>query len=167
MNTLTYYRQLIQKILTEYTRTPYAYGDIQFETVFDRESDRYLVMILGRENMQRVHGCLLHLDIIDEKIWIQRDGTQEGIVNELLSAGIPKEKIVMGFRSPAHRTLTELAVVEEVREAYLLQDDTNPTDARWDDLFADPRSEDVFLAFAKEARETDEADLWSLEESGL
>jgi len=167
LNTITHYRQLIQKILTDYAQVPYAYSDIQCETVFDRESDRYLVMILGRENMQLVHGCLLHLDIIDEKIWIQRDSTAEGITNKLLSAGIPKEQIVFGFRSPRHRKLSDLAVVEEVHEAYLLQDDTNLTDARWDDLFTDPRSEDVFLAFAKEARETDEADLWSLEDSGL
>ena len=64
MDTIENYRQLIRKILTEQTKVPYAHGDIQFETVFDRESDRYLVMILGRENKRRVHGCLIHVDII-------------------------------------------------------------------------------------------------------
>lgn len=167
MDSLNRYRQLIQKILTDYTRIPYAYGDIQFETVFDRESDRYLVMILGREKIRRVHGCLIHLDIIDGKIWIQRDGTEEGIASELLKAGVPKERIVLGFRSPERRKLTELTVVEEAHGAYLLREDTALNDSRWNDLFADPRSEDVFLTLAKEARETDEAELWSLEDSGL
>ena len=41
------------------------------------------------------------------------------------------------------------------------------SDSRWDSLFADARSEDVFLAFATEARETDKSELWSLEDSGL
>ena len=167
MDSLDRYRQLIRKILTEYTQSPYAYGDIQFETVFDQESDRYLVMILGRKKIRRVHGCLLHLDIIDGKIWIQCDGTEESIANELLTAGVPKEHIVLEFRSPERHKLTELAVVEEANEAYLLREDTNPVDPRWDDLFADPRSEDIFLAFAKEARETAESELLSLEDSGL
>ena len=48
MDTLDTYRQLIQKILTEYAQIPYAHGDIQIEPVFDSESDRYLLIILGR-----------------------------------------------------------------------------------------------------------------------
>ena len=110
MDALVQYRQLIQNILTDYTRVPYAYGDIQFETVFDRDADRYLVVILGREDIRRVHGCLIHVDIIDGKVWIQRDGTEEGMANELINAGIPREHIVLGFRSPNRRKLTELAV---------------------------------------------------------
>lgn len=158
---VTHYRQLIQRILTDYSRIPYAYGDIQFETVFDRESDRYLVMVLGREKARRVHGCLLHLDIIDGKIWIQRDATEEGVANALRNAGVPEEQIVSGVQSP------ELTVAEETHGTYLLREDTDIADSLWDELFADPRSEEIFLAFAEEARKTDEADLWSLEDSGL
>ncbi len=110
MDTIENYRQLIRKILTEQTKVPYAYGDIQFETVFDRESDRYLVMILGRENKRRVHGCLIHIDIIDGKLWIQRDGTEEGIASELVKAGVPKDQIVLGFRSLELRKDTDFAI---------------------------------------------------------
>ena len=67
MGTLENYRRSIKTILTEYAQIPYAYGDIQIQTVFDSDSDRYLLMILGRENELRVHGCLVHVDIIDEK----------------------------------------------------------------------------------------------------
>ncbi|MBC8231905.1 XisI protein [bacterium] len=110
MDTLDTYRQLIRKILTEYAQTPYAYGDIQIETVFDSESDRYLLMILGRENARRVHGCLAHIDIINGKLWIQRDGTECGMANELIDAGVPKNHIVLGFRSAEIRKHTEFAV---------------------------------------------------------
>lgn len=110
MDTRENYRQLIREILTEHTKVPYAYGDIQFETVFDPESDRYLVMILGRENKRRVHGCLIHVDIIDGKIWIQRDGTEEGVASELVKAGVPKDRIVLGFRSPELRKNTDFAI---------------------------------------------------------
>ncbi len=80
------------------------------EPVFDRESDRYLLMIVGRENDRRVHGCLVHVDIIDGKVWIQRDGTEGGIANDLVEAGMPKNRIVLGFHSPELRKHTEFAV---------------------------------------------------------
>ena len=53
---------------------------------------------------------LIHLDIIDGKIWIQRDGTEHGIATDLLEAGVPKEHIVLGFKSPEMRQYTEFAV---------------------------------------------------------
>ncbi|MFQ5630480.1 MAG: XisI protein [bacterium] len=104
------YRQMIRKILLEHTKIPYAHGDIRLEPVLDSESDRYLLMIVGRNNHRRVHGCLVHIDIIDGKIWIQRDGTEYGIANELVEAGVPKNHIVLGFRSPEIRKHTEFAV---------------------------------------------------------
>lgn len=110
MDTIETYRRLIQKILSDHAQIPYAHGDLQLETVFDREADHYLLIILGRENGKRVHGCLAHIDIIDGKIWIQRDGTEHGIANELVEAGVPKEHIVLGFRSPAIRKHTDFAV---------------------------------------------------------
>jgi len=110
MDTLENYRRLIRKILAEHAQIPYAHGDIRSETVFDRESDRYLLVISGRENGKRVHGCLVHVEIINGKIWIQRDGTEYGIAGELLDAGVPKDHIVLGFRSPEMRRHTEFAV---------------------------------------------------------
>ena len=67
-------------------------------------------MLVGREGIRRVHGCLVHVDIIDGKIWIQRDGTERGIARELVEAGVPKDRIVLAFHSPAKRQQTEFAV---------------------------------------------------------
>ena len=93
-----------------YVRGSYAHGDIQFELVFDRENDRYLLMLVGRDNDRRVHGCLIHIDIINGNFWIQRDGTEYGVANELVEAGVPKDKIVLGFRSLEIRRHTDYAV---------------------------------------------------------
>ena len=38
---------------------------------------------------------------IDDKIWIQHDGTSPGVALELVEAGVPREDIILGFR-PAH-----------------------------------------------------------------
>ena len=103
-------RQLIESILREYARIPYAHGDIQIQTVFDREQDHYLLMLVGWDGIRREHGCLVQVDIIGGKFWIQRDGTERGIAQELLDAGVPKDRIVLAFLSPAKRQLTDFAV---------------------------------------------------------
>ncbi len=67
-------------------------------------------MILGWEEVRQVHGCIIHVEIIEGKIWIHRDGTEDGIARELLEAGIPKECIVLGFKSPSVRKHTGFAL---------------------------------------------------------
>ena len=52
----------------------------------------------------------INVDIKDKKIWIQRDGTEIGIANELIAAGVPKEDIVLGFHAPYKREFTDFAV---------------------------------------------------------
>jgi hypothetical protein len=109
MDFLTKYRQVIEKILGDYARIPYSHGDIQSQTIFDRENDHYVLMDLGWDG-RRVHGCLVHVDIINGKFWIQRDGTEYGIARELEDAGVPKDHIVLAFRPPDIRQHTGYAV---------------------------------------------------------
>jgi hypothetical protein len=107
---LEHYRQTIETVLSEYAAIPYSYAPIDAEVVFDRTRDRYLWMDVGWDKDRRVHGCLVHIDLIDGKIWIQRDGTEEGVAADLERAGISKEDIVLGFRPPELRPYTGYAV---------------------------------------------------------
>ncbi len=109
MDTVDNYREIIERVLTEYAQLPYSYGEIERQTVFDRERDHYLLLSVGWDK-SRVHGCLVHLDIINEKIWIQRDGTEDGIAYDLEAAGVPKNHIVLAFRPAKLRPYTEYAV---------------------------------------------------------
>lgn len=110
METLDHYRNAIENTLNEYTQIPYAYGDIRTEAIFDRSNDRYLLVNVGWDRGRRVHASLVHIDIINGKVWIQRDGTEEGVANQLMQAGIPKDRIVLGFRPAEVRPYTEFAV---------------------------------------------------------
>lgn len=110
MDTVETYRQLLESILTDLARIPYAHGDIELQTVFDRERDHYLLMLVGRDGIRRVHGALVHVDVKGSKLWIQRDGTEHGIARELVDAGVPKDHIVLAFRSPELRKATDFAV---------------------------------------------------------
>ena len=53
----------------------------------------------------------LSLDIAkDGKIWIQYDGTEEGIANKLVERGISKDDIVLAYQSTYTRQLSGFAV---------------------------------------------------------
>ncbi len=108
MDTRAIDRQLIEKVLTEYAAVPYAHGQVETQTVFDRASDHYLLMIVGHEARRRVHGCLVHIDIIDDKIWIQRDGTEHGIARDLAREGVAPERILLAFYSSGVRPYSDV-----------------------------------------------------------
>src|SRR5262249_50469552 len=111
MDTLTTYRRIIRDVLGEYAQTPYAYGEIETQTVFDAEGDHYLLVNVGwDQDGRRVHGCLVHVDLIGDKFWIQRDGTERGVACELEAAGVSKDHIVLAFRSPDVRPYTGYAI---------------------------------------------------------
>jgi XisI protein len=103
------YRQLVEKILSNYLGRSYANADIQNEAIFDKEKDRYLVMSVGWQGIKRVHSSLIHIDIIEGKLWIQCDGTEHGVAHDFLEAGIPKQDVVLGFKIPQDRKLIEFA----------------------------------------------------------
>jgi hypothetical protein len=104
------YRQLVQTLLLEYSKIKANNEEVEAEAIFDVERDRYQVVHVGWSNKRRVYGCILHVDIKDGKIWIQHDGTEGGIANELVEQGVPKHDIVLAFHSPFKRQFTEFAV---------------------------------------------------------
>lgn len=110
MGNLNVYRQIVQEVLTRYVDVQYAHSEIANETIFDLQKDRYLVMSIGWQKAKRIHGCLIHIDIINSKVWIQRDGTEHGIAYDLMAAGIPQTDIVLAFHPPEVRPHTEFAV---------------------------------------------------------
>jgi len=52
----------------------------------------------------------VHIDIKNGKIWIQHDGTERGVANDLVEWGVPKEDIVLAFHAPYRRQYTGFAV---------------------------------------------------------
>jgi hypothetical protein len=103
------YRELVQTILKSHS-IHHSNDNTEVQLIFDSERDHYQVLHLGWEELRRVYGCIIHVDIKDGKIWIQRDGTEVGVANELVAAGVPKQDIVLGFHAPYKRKFTEFAV---------------------------------------------------------
>lgn len=108
MDRVAQYRQLIQEILS---RRAYTRAGVNAQTIFDTERDHYQLVNVGwRNEKHRVYGTVIHLDIIDGKIWVQWDGTDDAVAEELVAQGVPKSDIVLGFHAPYKRPYTEYAV---------------------------------------------------------
>lgn len=60
-------------------------------------------MAVGWDGTQRVHAPLLHVDIMDGKLWIQHDGTEAGIASEFVAEGVPRASLVLAFKHPSRR----------------------------------------------------------------
>jgi XisI protein len=111
MEKLAQYRQIIQTVLLPYTQIPYSHGNLVCKPIFDEQRDSYLLMTLGWDRKTRIHGCLVHLDLIEGKVWVQRDETEDGVTHELVEAGILKQDIVLGFHPADVRPYTGYAIV--------------------------------------------------------
>ncbi|MGC1245880.1 MAG: XisI protein [Spirulinaceae cyanobacterium] len=110
MDKVVQYRQIVREILFAHSQVKPVYGDIEMGVLFDEKRDRYQVVRSGWLQERRVYGALIHIDIKGEKIWIQYDGTEVGVANELTEKGIPKEDIVLAYHSPFMRQYNGFAV---------------------------------------------------------
>lgn len=110
MAPLDAYRRSIRQILETYHQYRPAYGDVEMELIIDEEHDHYQLMSVGWNNLYRIHGILIHIDIRDDQIWIQHDGTEAGVANELVELGVPKADIVLAFHAPYKRPYTGFGI---------------------------------------------------------
>jgi XisI protein len=104
------YRNIIKRFLSKYATNKPSHGDIEMQTIFDNEQDHYQVVAVGWDNKQRVYGCSIHIDIKNNKIWLQTNNTEIDIGQDLLDLGVPKEDIVIGFQPPYLRALSGYAI---------------------------------------------------------
>jgi XisI protein len=118
------YRQYIRHLLSERQQRASMsrkYEEYEVQTIFDEQQDHYQLLYVGWRGDKRDFGCILrnsspespdpgdvlHLDIKDGKIWIQHDGTEVGIANQLVEMGVPKQDIILAFHEPYIRQFTE------------------------------------------------------------
>jgi hypothetical protein len=113
MDKLTKYRSIVKEIFEYYskTRIPANGTDPGFQLIFDEERGHYLLYrTTWKEELRRVHFCIFHIDIINDKLWVQEDATDYDLVGELEDKGIPKSDIVLAFHAPYKRPYTGYAV---------------------------------------------------------
>ena len=118
MDTLDRYRQAVRELLEHYDRISRQSEEqnsdrperVENELIFDTVRDHYQLFHVGWIGEYRIYGSILHFDIKNGKVWIQHNGTENDVGQELQDRGVPKTDIVIGFHSPFKRQFTEYSV---------------------------------------------------------
>lgn len=110
MDRVDTYRSIVKRIILDYAEQVPSHGKIQPWPLLDENRDNYALIDVGWDRTGRVHAVVLHVRLQDGKVWIEQDGTEDGIADEFLAAGIPKEEIVLGFYRPERRAIGEFAL---------------------------------------------------------
>ena len=106
MDKLEQYRQFVKEILSSHAERTNTNNTVKDELIFDTERDHYQLAYVGWQGDKRVFGPVMHFDIIDGKIWIQYNGTEESVAERLEQMGVPASDIVIGFHSAFKRQFT-------------------------------------------------------------
>jgi hypothetical protein len=114
MDKVKLYKDIVRSVIQEiadYEAGSQYLGDIQTQMIIDDERGHYLPYSVGWTDRSRTYGAFIHLDVTEDgKVWLQHDGTNLVVADDLLAKGIPKEDIVLAFHSPSRRALTGFAV---------------------------------------------------------
>ncbi|PSB25177.1 XisI protein [Stenomitos frigidus] len=99
-------REIVKLVIRHYAQFQPSHGDIWLDTVFDEAQDRYALMQVGWDRGRRVRGNLIYVTLQDNQVWIEYDGMEQGITDDLIAAGIPSERIVQAFLPELKTALT-------------------------------------------------------------
>ncbi len=110
MDKLAHYREIIRRLLKEYAAWKPSSPQVVSEVIDDPGRDHFELKYVGWDGNRRVHSCVFHLDIIGGKIWVQFDGTNRPVAEELVRAGVPKEDIVLAEKPADVRPFTGYGV---------------------------------------------------------
>lgn len=99
MDKVDWYRQIIQQVVDETAATLSQGNQVSILPVCDPIHDQYLMISLGRLSNRREHAIVFHAQLRDGKFLIESDGTEEGMANLLIDAGVPEEDIKLSWAS--------------------------------------------------------------------
>lgn len=101
-----HYRQILIDLLEQWaTYTPVNLSGHEGQVIADLQRDHFQLVRIGWRGDTFVHNTVFHFDIKpDDKIWIQANWTDTDIAAELVSRGVAKEDIVLGFQPPRYRS---------------------------------------------------------------
>jgi len=103
------YRQILRQVVERQASMPRRQDQVELVPIIDTTHDNYLLMRIGWDKVGRAHHILFHFRLKEGRVWIEWDGIEHGIANDLIEAGIPEEDIVMAFYGSDPVPLAELA----------------------------------------------------------
>jgi len=112
MDRISTYRAIVKEVLQcqaeRMQRLPQPM--VETELSFDETHDNYLLLNVGWTKQGRMLVPAIYIRLHNEKIWVENDWTEAGIVDALIERGVPTQDIVLAFHPPEMRAYTEFAL---------------------------------------------------------
>ena len=99
-------REVVKQVIIRYAQLRPSHGNIRLDTVFDETQERYALMQVGWDRRRRVRGNLIYVTLQESKVYIEYDGMEHGITQDLIDGGIPESQIVLAFLPEASIAIT-------------------------------------------------------------
>lgn len=111
MDKVKKYREITLTLLSEIAAHFRQSNLWEILEAYDEKRGQYILFTDGWNNEKRDYGCFMHIEVKEDgKVWLRRDGTDLDIGQRLLEEGVAKSDLVLAFRSPNRRALTEFAI---------------------------------------------------------
>jgi XisI protein len=106
MDKVAEYKQIVRDIIEYiYSLCPQS-DEVEVQKITDDNNGHYLLYSVGWQGEDWVYVAFVHIDVRDNgRVWLQHDGTDQRIAEELVTRGIPKNNIVVGFQPPYVRPM--------------------------------------------------------------
>jgi len=111
-NKLITHKAIVRQVVEEIgAMLPPEEDGVENQTIIDDKNGHYLIFGVGWEGDKWFYASFLHIDVkADGKVWLQHNGIDIKVVDELEEKGIAKSDIVLGFHSKSTRPHTGYAV---------------------------------------------------------
>jgi len=110
MDRITKRKQLVKEIMQEvYDYFPEV-DAVRTELICDDTAGHYEIMQVGWLNRRRIHGIVVHVDVTEDRIYVEHNGTDIDVVEMIQKEGVPDSEIVLGWHPPHLREYTEFAL---------------------------------------------------------
>lgn len=101
-------KKVVRQLIEFYASLKVTYGDENNQIIIDDNQNVYeLKIIEGFFQPELV--TLIQIEIRNQLIWINHDGTDEFLAYRLEKMGVPKNQIVLGFLQLSDRMLSDYA----------------------------------------------------------
>ncbi len=97
MDTQAKCRKAVKQTILRYAQLRPSHGDIRLDPVFDEVNGRYSLMQVGWDRGRRVRGNLIYVTIHQDMVYIEYDGIEHGITDDLTRDGVPKDRLVLAY----------------------------------------------------------------------
>jgi hypothetical protein len=107
------YRAAIVSVLEDFHQLNLKAGSdlesiLESMLICDDRSQNYLLVLAGWQGNTRIKQVQIHLRLLDDRIWIEEDWTEEGVVYDLMRLGVDREAIELAFLPPKAREFADV-----------------------------------------------------------